>query len=135
MNYKDLLFRDYFKAYDRFVFMRDGKRVSKLVMFYLAEATTSHIQMSDEHDGYGWFLYPDALGLMKYKNLRDILKKANDVVCKKSSLARLEGSPRPRHRVRRPRPRGKPFGTAQGGPIRQAHGGQSASGAGSGTGL
>ena len=41
INYKNLLFRDYFKAYNKFVYMRDGKRVSKLVMFYFAEALTS----------------------------------------------------------------------------------------------
>ncbi|MDP2704668.1 MAG: NUDIX domain-containing protein [bacterium] len=108
INYKNLLFRDYFKAYNRFMFMREGKRVSKLVMFYLAEATTAHIQISDEHDGYGWFLYPDALGLMKYKNLRDILKQANDVVCKKSPAGRGSDSPRPRHHVRRGGPRRGP---------------------------
>ncbi len=129
IHYKDLRFRDYFKAYNRFMFMREGKKVSKLVMFYLAEAATSHIQMSDEHDGYGWFLYSDALGLMKYKNLRDILKKANDVVIrpapfgraqgrpiqrvqgrhdkfsKKGSAGRGSGAPRPRHHVRGYRPR------------------------------
>lgn len=122
--YKDLLFRDYFKAYNRFMFMREGKRVSKLVMFYLAEALTPHIQISDEHDGFVWALYPDALGLMKYKNLRDILKKANDVVirqapfgraqgghdkfCKKSSAGSSSSATRPRHHVRRPRPHGGP---------------------------
>lgn len=113
IHYKDLLFRDYFKAYNRFMFMREGKRVSKLVMFYLAEAATPHIQVSDEHDGFVWALYPDALGLMKYKDLRDILKKANDVVIrpahdkfsKKGPADRGSSAPRPRHHVRRPRPR------------------------------
>ena len=108
INYKDLRFRDYFKAYDRFVFMREGKKVSKLVMFYLAESSTSRVRIEDEHDGYVWLSYPDAIGLMKYKNLKDILKKANDVVCKKNIGGGQKGSPRAGHHVRRSRPRRRP---------------------------
>lgn len=123
IHYKDLLFRDYFKAYNRFMFMREGKRVSKLVMFYLAEALTPHIQISDEHDGFVWAMYPDALGLMKYKNLRDILKKANDVVIrqahdrfsKKGFAGSSSSAPRPRHHVRRPRPRHRVSQSREGG--------------------
>ncbi|MAF80034.1 diadenosine tetraphosphate hydrolase [bacterium] len=126
INYKDLRFRDYFKAYDRFVFMREGKKVSKLVMFYLAESNTSRVRIEDEHDGYVWLLYPDAIGLMKYKNLKDILKKANDVVIrrahdkfsKKSTGGGQKGASRPRHHVRRSRPRRRP---AQGSASRKQH--------------
>src|SRR3989344_4070327 len=81
LKYKDLRFsKDYFKAHDRFVFQRGGDKVSKHVFFYLAETKNPEVRVSSEHEGYGWFLYERALQTLKYKNLRDILKFAYDVI-------------------------------------------------------
>lgn len=77
---RNLRFREWFKVYDRFVFTRVGERVSKLVIFYLAESLTSRVIISDEHHGYGWFLYRDAHRLLKYENLRNLLKMVNDTI-------------------------------------------------------
>jgi bis(5'-nucleosidyl)-tetraphosphatase len=85
INYKDLRFRDYFKVSDRYTFTSRGRKVHKTVDFYLAESTTSRIRMSPEHDGYGWFMYRDALKLLKYKNLQGIVKRAYDTISKKDS--------------------------------------------------
>ena len=104
---KDLRFKETFKAHDRFVFMREGARVSKMVMFYLAETSNTRVRVSDEHEGYGWFLFSDAQRLMKHKNLRNILKQAYDAICGTPSSSRV---PRKYHKqFRRPSPRKLPI--------------------------
>jgi 8-oxo-dGTP pyrophosphatase MutT (NUDIX family) len=97
INQKDLRFREYFKVSDTYVFMSEGRRVHKRVDFYLAEAQTTRVRISDEHDGYGWFLYKDAVPLLKHKNLRETLKKAYDTITQHRRPARHPRSPRRPH--------------------------------------
>ena len=88
LNAKDLRFKEFFKVYDRFSFRRDKDRVFKIVIYYLAETRQSDIKISEEHDGYGWFLYKDAVKLLKYQNLKDNLKQAYDRVRPKNLQSR-----------------------------------------------
>jgi len=106
IKYKDLRFnRDYFKAHDRFVFQRGPDKISKHVLFYLAETRNAEIRLSSEHEGYGWFLYERALQVIKYKNLREILKSAHDQLSGKGVSSDHPHSPRARGNVRGHRPR------------------------------
>ena len=84
ISYGALRFRERFRAYDRYVFMRHRDRVFKLVVFYLAESATERVRISDEHSGYGWFLYKDAIKLARHDNLKKMLKMAYDILCGKS---------------------------------------------------
>ncbi|MDP3725124.1 MAG: NUDIX domain-containing protein [Nanoarchaeota archaeon] len=111
--YKDLRFnKDYFKAQDRFVFQRDGDKISKHVSFYLAETRNPQVRLSSEHEGYGWFLYDRAFQTIKHKNLREILKLAYDTIIRqahdkfqgKSVKGSSAHSARPRRNVRGTRP-------------------------------
>jgi len=67
-----------FKEPDRYVFQHEGNKVYKLVLFYLAETNKPEIKLSKEHEGYGWFLFRDAIKLLKHPNSQFILKKANE---------------------------------------------------------
>ena len=70
-----------FKVHERFPYMRDGKRIFKVVIFYLAETTQSRVRISDEHEGYGWFSYTEARKVLsRYKARMEILKKAVDAI-------------------------------------------------------
>lgn len=80
----DLHFNEYFKIYDRFVFTRVRQKVFKIVIYFLAETRSSHVKISEEHNGYGWFLYRDALRMLMYQNLKNNLKKAYDLIREKS---------------------------------------------------
>lgn len=82
---RDLDFRDYFKVSDAYSFMQDGRRIQKRVDFFMAHSGTRYVRVSPEHDGYGWFLYKDAVKLLKHKNLRDTLKKAYETITKKET--------------------------------------------------
>lgn len=90
---ENLRFRDWFKVRDKFVFIRDKQKVFKTVTYYLAETNNSvvKIKMSTEdcsreqHYGYGWFLYRDALRMLIHPNLKRNLKRAHDIIIRKKS--------------------------------------------------
>ncbi len=87
---RDLQFINWFKVSDRFVFYtKDKKRIPRLVIYYLAETKTEEIKIIPrEHQGYGWFLYGDALRMLKAPNLKTNLKKANYIIRKPPHLHR-----------------------------------------------
>src|SRR5882724_4115836 len=50
-----------FKTREQFVFRRNGQKVFKIVIFYLAETNNPRVRISDRsHQGYGWFPYREA---------------------------------------------------------------------------
>lgn len=98
INPRDLRFEEWFKIYDRYVFMSKGERVSKLVIFYLAESATARVLLSSEHEGYGWFSYRDAVKMTRHKNLKTILKRAYDAIVPKPHTHRLRARGAPPRR-------------------------------------
>ena len=84
-----------FKLTDKYIFQRQGQKIFKIVIFFLAQAIKPVINLSWEHDGFGWFLHRDAQRLLKHQNLRVILKKAHVYLQRKSSGSRPAHSSRP----------------------------------------
>lgn len=83
---RDLRFKEWFKVYDKYIYQREGQKVFKTVIYYLAETARRDIRISSrEHEGYGWFLYKEADRLLKHKNLKINLKRAYDLIRKKGS--------------------------------------------------
>jgi bis(5'-nucleosidyl)-tetraphosphatase len=54
--------------------------ISKLVVFYLAATRTEKIKLSKEHVGYAWLSFDEALKKLTFKNAKNVLKKAHDIV-------------------------------------------------------
>lgn len=89
----DLRFRDWFRVHDKFVYTRDKQKILKTVTYYLAETQNQKIRIKlmpeeydgEKHYGYGWFLYRDALRMLIHQNLRANLKKAYEIITKKSN--------------------------------------------------
>ena len=79
---KDIKFVEGFKEWIKYFFKHKGKNVFKIVTFLLAEAETEEVKISPEHIGYKWLPYKEALKQLKFKNAREILKKANDFLSK-----------------------------------------------------
>ncbi len=75
-----------FKESDRYIYQREGNKIFKIVVFYLAQTNQPEIKLSSEHEGYGWFLYKDAVKLLKHHNSKFILKKANDFLIRKANV-------------------------------------------------
>ncbi len=87
---KDLKIIPGFKEYIKYFFRNnyDLKKedknkapwIFKLVVFYLAETNTENIKISDEHIGFAWLPYKEALKKLTFKNAKNLLKKANDIL-------------------------------------------------------
>lgn len=92
---KNLRMERDFKESDRYIYQREGNKIFKIVVFFLAQTNQSEVKLSYEHEGYGWFLYKDAIKLVKHRNILIILKKANDYLKRKAMV---------RNQYRRPLP-------------------------------
>jgi bis(5'-nucleosidyl)-tetraphosphatase len=55
---------------------RSGKLVDKTVAFFLAETKSEDITISDEHVGYAFVPFEEALAKVTYANARNVLKRA-----------------------------------------------------------
>lgn len=77
---KDLTLEKNFKVSTRFFYLREKTGIFRILIFYLAHTQSADVHVSWEHDGYAWFLFKDAMYHMKYKNLKDVLKKANQFI-------------------------------------------------------
>ncbi|NCN52956.1 NUDIX domain-containing protein [Candidatus Wolfebacteria bacterium] len=82
-----------FKVADKYVFYKEKEKVSKVVMFFLAQTSVDDVTLSEEQEGYGWFLYKDAIKLLKHKNSKNILKSANNHLRRKNTfVSKIENS-------------------------------------------
>ncbi len=100
----DLRINRKFKGYERFSFYKGKSRIFKIVIFYLGETRQKNINVSDEHEGYGWFYYRDALRLVKgYRDTASVLKKAHDFI--KSGATKEHSHPAVPAEHETPRPR------------------------------
>jgi 8-oxo-dGTP pyrophosphatase MutT (NUDIX family) len=73
---KDLRFVEGFRKKISYFYRKEGKLVSKQVVFLLAETKTKDIKLSYEHAGYEWLGYEKALERVTFKNSKNILSKA-----------------------------------------------------------
>jgi len=56
--------------------------VFKLVIFFIGEVKNKEVKISDEHIGFVWLPYDEALKKISFKNSKKLLKDANDFVTK-----------------------------------------------------
>ncbi len=92
LNFRDLKFSDRFKVEDHFTYVRNRQKIFKTVTYYLAETTNPYVRLriklesmpGEKHQGYGWFLYRDALRMLRAPNLKNSLKKAYDLILGKN---------------------------------------------------
>lgn len=65
-----------FRERYRFQFQREGKRITKDAVIYLAEVPRWTVHVSDEHYGYVWATYREAVKHLGFENARSVLRKA-----------------------------------------------------------
>jgi 8-oxo-dGTP pyrophosphatase MutT (NUDIX family) len=80
---KDVKIVPGFKETIKYFFKWEDKNILKFVTFFTAEAETDKVEISDEHIGFEWLSYDQALSKVTFKNAKEILKKANDFIIKK----------------------------------------------------
>ena len=80
VNIEDLKFIPGFKEKIQFFYKKDKELVKKEVIYYLAETKTKKVKLSFEHINYKWLNYEEALKQLTFKNSKEILKKAHEML-------------------------------------------------------
>lgn len=70
-----------------YFYRREGRKVHKTVVFFLAETHTEKVTISFEHQDYGWFELDKALRTVTYPNARRLLREAESFVGNGASAA------------------------------------------------
>lgn len=65
-----------FLATNKYSFRRGRQAVQKTVRFFLMEALSGDVRLSDEHTGYAWLPVRDAREQITYENAKRILEQA-----------------------------------------------------------
>jgi 8-oxo-dGTP pyrophosphatase MutT (NUDIX family) len=80
---KDLEFIEGFKEKVSYIFKRNIEDISKEVIFYLAETKTKDILISFEHTEFKWASFSEATPIMKFREGKSVLTKANEFLKRK----------------------------------------------------
>jgi 8-oxo-dGTP pyrophosphatase MutT (NUDIX family) len=65
-----------FRERIEYSYMREGRTMRKEVYFFLARTESSEVGLSDEHVGFEWLPYDEAIERLTFKNAKEILMKA-----------------------------------------------------------
>ena len=72
-----------FRVTDKYFYQREGQKIFKIVIFFLAQAMQPEVKISYEHEGYGWFVFKETMKALKHGNSKAMLKRANDYLNRK----------------------------------------------------
>ena len=69
-----------FKETIKYIYRFNNELISKEAVFFIAEAKSKEVKISKEHEDFKWADFEDAIKLMKHKNQKEMLKRANDFI-------------------------------------------------------
>ena len=75
---KDLRVVEGFREAIKYFFNYRGVLVSKAVAFFLCETKTKDVRVSEEHLGFEWLEYEDAMEKLEFRNSKSVLAKAHE---------------------------------------------------------
>lgn len=76
----EMTFVEGFRESIEYYFRWQGKSIFKIVVFYLVRTPTKEVRLSNEHIGYEWLSYDEAMMRLKFKNSKHVLEKANGAI-------------------------------------------------------
>jgi len=77
---KKLEFIPNFREKIKIFYRKNNELVLKEIIFYLAKSKTKKVKISFEHNDYAWLPFQEALEKLTYKDSKEILKKANNLL-------------------------------------------------------
>ncbi len=77
-----------FRRIIEYNYRRQGKNVHKFVTYMLASTEDGDVRISDEHQGFGWYPYEEALQQVSYENSKVTLLEAEKFIRNQSATAR-----------------------------------------------
>ena len=82
---EDIEFADGFRESIKYFYKSGDETVFKEVIFFLVQSATDEVQLSSEHIGYAWVNFEHALKKLTFNNAKELLKKADEFLNKKSN--------------------------------------------------
>ncbi|TFF86153.1 MAG: NUDIX domain-containing protein [Promethearchaeota archaeon] len=76
----DIKILNNFSELIEYYYYRGGKRIHKIVKFFLGKTDFKDIKISYEHEDYKWVPFNEAINLLSFKNSQNILKKAHNKI-------------------------------------------------------
>ena len=76
----DAKFVENFREEIEYFYRRQGTTIHKEVVFFLIQTRTEEVKISYEHVGYTWLNYQHALEKLTFKNAKNVLQKAHDIL-------------------------------------------------------
>jgi bis(5'-nucleosidyl)-tetraphosphatase len=76
----DARFIDGFREKIEYFYRRQSTTIHKEVVFFLIETHTEEVKLSFEHVGFTWLTYRDAMKKLTFKNAKDVLQKAHNLL-------------------------------------------------------
>jgi len=86
----DFILADSFKTREDWVFTQNNKKIHRTVIFYLAKTDKRYIRLSDEHQGYCWLLYREALKIFcgeRHSENRKVIRQAYEYITGQRAIA------------------------------------------------
>ncbi|WP_305066764.1 bis(5'-nucleosyl)-tetraphosphatase [Methanoculleus sp.] len=74
----DVRFIPDFREEIHYFFRRRGYTVYKEVVYFLVETHQQEVVLSEEHVGYRWLPYREAMETITFKNSQNVVKKAHE---------------------------------------------------------
>lgn len=74
---------DGFKETDRYVYVLEGEKILKFVVWFLAQAKTKKVTLSFEHSDFQWLPYREAHKEIVYRGTTRILEHAHQFLSRK----------------------------------------------------
>ena len=74
---RDIELLDGFREVIHYWFQSAGEKISKTVVFYLAETKQEEVTVSREHIGFQWLPHEEALRELTFQNAKQVVKKAH----------------------------------------------------------
>jgi bis(5'-nucleosidyl)-tetraphosphatase len=73
----DIVFIDRFEKEISYKYRRENEKISKKVIYFLAETKDRDVVLSSEHTDFVWESYENALKKVTYKNSKEILTQGS----------------------------------------------------------
>lgn len=89
----EIKFMEGFREAVHWFYRKEGETVSKNLVLFLAEAMPGEVRISEEHVGYKWLKFEEAVDHLKFENSRNVLRKAQDFLFKLESQSLRRFSP------------------------------------------
>lgn len=82
----DAQFIDGFREKIVYFYRRQGNTIHKEVVFFIIEAHTEKVEISNEHVGYEWLDYQHAMERLTFKNAKSVLQNAHELLKKQKII-------------------------------------------------